>query len=80
MMPSAWVRSDVVRLLFNFTFQVLLVGQDVPLPLCDGLILAHPDLLSHLKKGEAMPLNVFFFSSSKASLPTGLRRLPVELT
>lgn len=45
------VSLDVMRLLlFNLRFQVLLVCQDVPIPLCDGLILTHPDLLSHLRK------------------------------
>lgn len=28
---------------------MLLVCQDILIPLCDGLILTHPDLLSHLK-------------------------------
>lgn len=41
--------SDVMRLLFNLRFQVFFVCQDVPVPLGDGLILTHPDLLSNLK-------------------------------
>ena len=49
---SEWdVTLDVMRLLlFNLCFQVLLICQDVPIPLCDGLILTHPDLLSHLEE------------------------------
>ena len=39
---------EVMHLLGDFGFQVLLVGQDVSVPLGDGLVLAHPDLLSHL--------------------------------
>lgn len=41
--------SDVMRLFFNLRFQVFFVCQDVPVPLGDGLILTHPDLLSNLK-------------------------------
>lgn len=44
---------DIMRLLFfDLWFQVLLVCQDVPVPLCDGLVLTHPDLLSHLEKRD----------------------------
>lgn len=43
------ILSDVMRLLFNLRFQVFFVGQDVPVPLGDGLILTHPDLLCNLK-------------------------------
>lgn len=39
-----------MRLLLDLRFQMLLVRQDVPLPLSDGLVLTHPDLLSHLLK------------------------------
>lgn len=41
---------DVMRLLLDLGFQVLFVCQDVSVPLGDGLILAHPDLLSNLEK------------------------------
>lgn len=41
-----------MRLLLDLRFQMLLVRQDVPVPLGDGLVLTHPDLLSHLLKTE----------------------------
>lgn len=37
-------------LLFDLRFQMLLVTQDVALPLRDRLILTNPDFLSHLKE------------------------------
>lgn len=43
---------DVMRLLLDLGFQVLFVRQDVSVPLGDGLILAHPDLLSDLAKED----------------------------
>ncbi len=48
------VSLDVMRLLFDLWFQVLLVRQDVSVPLCDGLILTHPDLLSNLEEKETI--------------------------
>ena len=40
---------DIMHLLLlNLGLQVFLVGQNVPVPLGDGLLLAHPDLLGHL--------------------------------
>lgn len=41
---------EVMHLLVNFGFQMVLVGQDVLVPFGDGLLLTHPDLLSHLEK------------------------------
>lgn len=37
-----------MRLLLDLGLEVLLVRQDVSVPLGDGLILTHPDLLSDL--------------------------------
>ena len=39
---------DIMLLLLNVGLEVFLVGQNVPVPLGDGLLLTHPDLLSHL--------------------------------
>ena len=41
---------DIMLLFLNIGLEVLLVGQNVPVPLGDGLLLTHPDLLSHLDR------------------------------
>lgn len=48
MVRTAVFDLDVMRLLLNPGFQVLFVRQDVSVPLGDGLMLTHPDLLSNL--------------------------------
>lgn len=50
-----WLRVvgylDAMHLrLLQLFLQMLLVCQDVMIPLCDGLMLAYPDLLSHLER------------------------------
>lgn len=46
---------DVMCLLFfDLWFQMLFVCQDVSVPLCDGLLLTDPDLLSHLQEGRPL--------------------------
>lgn len=50
---NALLTLNVMRLLlFDLGFQVLLVGQDVALPLGDGLLLAHPDFLGDLRQQQ----------------------------
>ena len=39
---------DIMCLLINLGFQVLFISQNVHVPLGDGLLLTHPDLLCHL--------------------------------
>lgn len=58
MVRTAVFELDVMRLLLNLGFQVLFVRQDVSVPLGDGLMLTHPDLLSNLGKQKEVEMKL----------------------
>lgn len=68
-----------MRLLLDLGFQVLFVRQDVSVPLGDGLILAHPDLLGDLAEEDKTSSSRCFERHKRRLFQKCLQNVLVEL-